>query len=33
MRVPGTFQASTSLGDDGHVEMALRFARISVEHF
>jgi hypothetical protein len=33
MRVPGKVQASTSFGDDGHLEMALRFAKSSVEHF
>jgi hypothetical protein len=27
MRVPGKVQASTSFGDDGHGEMAMRFAR------
>jgi hypothetical protein len=32
MRVSGKVRASTSFGDDGHVEIMLRFSKSSVEY-
>jgi hypothetical protein len=33
MRVAGKVQVTTSFGDDGHVDKALRVTRGSVKHF